>query len=93
MIFFSFYCFDDLLQVLAHAQHARQNANYEQSALHKQMQEFVRQVDEGSRRPHSGNHTSPSRDSVQPYSRNSHKLIEAVMHSTAEGKVHIVLIN
>ncbi|GFP82623.1 ADP-ribosylation factor GTPase-activating protein agd3 [Phtheirospermum japonicum] len=72
-------------QVLAYAQQARQNSNYEQSALNERMQEYIRQVDQESRRSFSGSHGSPNRDAMQPFPRGSHKLIEAVMHS-AEGK-------
>ncbi|KAK6147981.1 hypothetical protein DH2020_018893 [Rehmannia glutinosa] len=75
-------------QVLAYAQQARQHSNYEQSALNERMQEYIRQVEQDSRRSFSGSHGSPNGgDAKQPFPRSSHKLIEAVMHSGAEGKV------
>ncbi|PIN04889.1 Myotrophin [Handroanthus impetiginosus] len=77
-------------QVLAYAQQARQNSNYEQSALNERMQEYLRQVDQESRQSFSGPHGSPNGDASQPFPRSSHKLIEAVMHSTAEGKVQTI---
>ncbi|KAL6497165.1 ADP-ribosylation factor GTPase-activating protein agd3 [Orobanche gracilis] len=77
-------------QVLAYAQQARQNSNYEQSSLNERMQEYIRQVDQESRRSFSGYHASPNRDSIHPYPRASHKLIEAVMHSAVEGKVQTI---
>ncbi|KAI3455148.1 hypothetical protein Pfo_011811 [Paulownia fortunei] len=77
-------------QVLAYAQQARQNSNYEQSALNERMQEYKRQVDQESRRSFSGPHGSPNGDAIQPFPRSSHKLIEAVMHSAAEGKVQTI---
>ncbi|GER45535.1 Arf-GAP with GTPase [Striga asiatica] len=77
-------------QVLAYAQQARQTSNYEQSALNERMQDYIRQVDQESRRSFSGSHGSPSRDATQPFTRGSHKLIEAVMHSAVEGKVQTI---
>ncbi|KAK4488931.1 hypothetical protein RD792_004721 [Penstemon davidsonii] len=78
-------------QVLAYAQQARQNSNYEQSALKGRMQEYRRQVDNESRRSFSGSsHGSPNRDVMYSIPRTSHKLIEAVMHSAAEGKVQTI---
>ncbi|KAL6584560.1 ADP-ribosylation factor GTPase-activating protein agd3 [Orobanche minor] len=77
-------------QVLAYAQQARQNSNYEQSSLNERMQEYIRQVDQESRRSFSGSHASPNRDGIHPYPRASHKLIEAVMHSAVEGKVQTI---
>ncbi|KAL3835403.1 hypothetical protein ACJIZ3_010139 [Penstemon smallii] len=77
-------------QVLAYAQQARQNSNYEQSALRGRMQEYRRQVDNESRRSFGGSsHGSPNRDVMYSIPRTSHKLIEAAMHSAAEGKVHL----
>ncbi|KAL2478957.1 ADP-ribosylation factor GTPase-activating protein AGD3 [Forsythia ovata] len=77
-------------QVLAYAQHARQNSNYEQAALNEQMQDYKRQVDQESRRSFNGPHGSPNVDIIQPFSRSSHKMIEAAMHSGAEGKVQTI---
>lgn len=75
------------MQVLAYAQHARQNSNYELAALNEQMQDYKRKVDQESRRSFNGPHGYPNVDALQPFSRSSNKMIEAVMHSGAEGKV------
>ncbi|KAL8464394.1 hypothetical protein ACS0TY_034066 [Phlomoides rotata] len=77
-------------QVLAYAQQARQNSNYEQSALNERMQEYMRQVVRENRRSSIGPNETPNEESIQPISRSSHKMIEAVMHSTAEGKVQTI---
>ncbi|KAG8379561.1 hypothetical protein BUALT_Bualt07G0101800 [Buddleja alternifolia] len=77
-------------QVLAYAQQARQNSNYEQSALNERMQEYMRQVDQETRRSFGGSHGSPKGDITHPFHRSSHKLIEAVMHTAAEGKVQTI---
>ncbi|KAL7139720.1 hypothetical protein ABFS83_09G072500 [Erythranthe nasuta] len=77
-------------QVLAYAQQARQNSNYEQSSLNERMQEYMRQVDQESRRSFNGPQSSANGDAIQSYPRSSHKLIEAVMHSAAEGKVQTI---
>ncbi|XP_051148167.1 ADP-ribosylation factor GTPase-activating protein AGD3-like isoform X2 [Andrographis paniculata] len=77
-------------QVLEYAQQARLNSNNEQLALNKQMQEYVRQVDQENRRACSGQHGSLSTDSLQPLPRSSNKLIETAMHSAAEGKVQTI---
>ncbi|CAI9786858.1 unnamed protein product [Fraxinus pennsylvanica] len=77
-------------QVLAYAQHARQNSNYEQAALNEQMQDYKRKIDQESRRSSIGPHGYPNVDVIQPFSRSSHKMIEAVMHSGAEGKVQTI---
>ncbi|KAK4486212.1 hypothetical protein RD792_008882 [Penstemon davidsonii] len=76
--------------VLAYAQQARQHSKYEQSALNERMHEYLRQVDNESRQSFNGPNGSPSRDVIQPYPRTSHKLIEAVMNSTSDGKVQTI---
>ncbi|KAL0342262.1 UNVERIFIED_CONTAM: ADP-ribosylation factor GTPase-activating protein AGD1 [Sesamum calycinum] len=77
-------------QVLAYAQQARQHSNYEQSALNGRMHEYIRQVDQENRRSFSRDHGSQSGDSAKPFPRSSNKLIEAVMHSSTEGKVQTI---
>lgn len=72
-----------LLQVLAYSQKARESSMYEQAALNERMQEYRRKIDQERRRSFNG---SPNGDVIQPFSRSSHKLIEAVMQSAAEGK-------
>ncbi|XP_073291392.1 ADP-ribosylation factor GTPase-activating protein AGD1-like isoform X2 [Primulina huaijiensis] len=77
-------------QVLAYAQQARQNSNYEQAALNDRMQEYQRQVDQENRRSFSGSYGPTSTDGIQSFSRNSHKMIDAVMRSASEGKVQTI---
>lgn len=78
---------------MAYAQQARQNSNYEQSALNERMQEYMRQVVRENQRSSFVPNETPNEDAIQPVSRKSHKLIEAVMHSTVEGKVHLMAIH
>ncbi|CAK9186903.1 unnamed protein product [Ilex paraguariensis] len=77
-------------QVLAYAQQSRECSNYEQAALHERMQEYKRQVDHESRHSFNGSHGSPNGEVIQPFHRSSHKAIEAVMESAAEGKVQTI---
>ncbi|XP_059643691.1 ADP-ribosylation factor GTPase-activating protein AGD3-like [Cornus florida] len=77
-------------QVLAYAQQSRESSNYEQAALNGRMQEYKRHVDQESRHSVNGSHGSLNGDAVQPVPRSSHKVIEAVMQSTAEGKVQTI---
>uniref|UniRef100_A0A5B7C040 ADP-ribosylation factor GTPase-activating protein AGD3-like n=1 Tax=Davidia involucrata TaxID=16924 RepID=A0A5B7C040_DAVIN len=77
-------------QVLAYAQQSRESSNYEQAALNERMQEYKRQVDRESRQSLNGSHGSPKGDSIQPFARSSHKVIEAVMQSSVEGKVQTI---
>ncbi|XP_060205375.1 ADP-ribosylation factor GTPase-activating protein AGD3-like isoform X2 [Lycium barbarum] len=74
-------------QVLAYSQKARESSLYEQAALNERMQEYKRKIDQERRRSFNG---SPNGDVTQPFSRSSHKLIEAVMQSAAEGKVQTI---
>ncbi|XP_075107554.1 ADP-ribosylation factor GTPase-activating protein AGD1 isoform X1 [Nicotiana tabacum] len=74
-------------QVLAYSQKARESSMYEQAALNERMQEYRRKIDQERRRSFNG---SPNGDVIQPFSRSSHKLIEAVMQSAAEGKVQTI---
>lgn len=73
-----------ILQVLAYSQKARETSMYEQAALNERMQEYKRKIDQERRSSFNG---STNGDVTQPFSRSSHKLIEAVMQSAAEGKV------
>ncbi|OIT04663.1 PREDICTED: ADP-ribosylation factor GTPase-activating protein AGD3-like isoform X1 [Nicotiana attenuata] len=74
-------------QVLAYSQKARESSMYEQAALNERMQEYRRKIDQERRCSFNG---SPNGDVTQPFSRSSHKLIEAVMQSAAEGKVQTI---
>lgn len=73
-----------LLQVLAYSQKARESSMYEQAALNERMQEYKKKIDQERRCSLNG---STNGDVTQPFSRSSHKLIEAVMQSASEGKV------
>lgn len=69
--------------MLAYAHQSRECANYEMASLNERMQEYQRQVDRETRNS-SG---SPTGDGMRHNSRNSQKVIEAVMQSAAKGKV------
>ncbi|KAH6833386.1 ARF GTPase-activating protein [Perilla frutescens var. hirtella] len=78
-------------QVLACAQEARQNSNHDVSALDVRMQEYLKQVDQERKRSFGRPIESPILDSIQPaVFRSSQKVIEAVMHSAAGGKVQTI---
>ncbi|KAK2974191.1 hypothetical protein RJ640_021482, partial [Escallonia rubra] len=77
-------------QVLAYARQSKESFNYEQAALHERMQEYKRQVDQETRRSFNSSHGSVNGDFIQPFPRSSHKVIEAVMQSSAEGKVQTI---
>lgn len=70
-------------QVLAYSQKARESSMYEQAALNERMQEYKKKIDQERRCSFNG---STNGDVTQPFSRSSHKLIEAVMQSASEGK-------
>ncbi|XP_071733943.1 ADP-ribosylation factor GTPase-activating protein AGD1-like [Rutidosis leptorrhynchoides] len=72
-------------QVLEHAQKCRQNYFSEQQALNERIQEYKRHIDFGNKLP--CNHSVSHRELTQQPSKSSHKLIQAVMQSAAEGKV------
>lgn len=77
-------------QVLASAQQAKQNSNHELSDLDERMQDYVRQVDQDRKRSFDRPKESPKLDAIQPVFRSSQKVIEAVMHSAAGGKVQTI---
>ncbi|KAG6495451.1 hypothetical protein ZIOFF_043275 [Zingiber officinale] len=77
-------------QVLAYAQQSRERSNYEQAGLTERMQEFKRQIDRESRWLSNESHDSPNGDGIQAIGRSSHKMIEAVMQSAANGKVQTI---
>lgn len=74
-------------QVLVYAQQSRECSNYELASLNERMEEYMRQIDRETRQPING---SPIKDGLRPFSRNSQKVIEAVMQSTARGKVETI---
>ncbi|XP_010547791.1 PREDICTED: ADP-ribosylation factor GTPase-activating protein AGD1-like isoform X2 [Tarenaya hassleriana] len=73
-------------QVLAYAHQSRECANYEMASLNERMQDYRRQVDRETKT--SGG--SPTEDGIRQLSRNSQKVIEAVMQSAAKGKVQTI---
>ncbi|KAI9176426.1 hypothetical protein LWI28_002597 [Acer negundo] len=77
-------------QALAYAQQSRECSNYEQASLVERMQEYKRQVDQESRHSSNSSHSSPNVDSMRPFTRNSHKVMEAAMQSAAQGKVQTI---
>lgn len=83
-----------VFQVLTYAQQSRERSNYEQATLSERMQDYKRQVDREIRSSCYGMNRCPNGDGIQAIGRSSHKMIEAVMQSTAKGKVYIIsLIN
>lgn len=81
-----------LLQILSHAQQLRESSNHEQVSLIVRMLEYKKQSDTESRETINGSHVSTNGDSMQPFAWRSHKEVEAVMQSTAKGKVFSVPI-
>ncbi|KAH0855504.1 hypothetical protein HID58_007947 [Brassica napus] len=73
-------------QVLAYAHQSKECANYEMASLNEKMQEYQRQVDRETRNSCG----SPTGDGMRHNSRNSQKVIEAVMQSAAKGKVQTI---
>lgn len=55
------------------------------------MQEYVMQVDKERKQSFNRPSESQNVDATQPVYRNSQKVIEAVMHSAAGGKVHLIM--
>ncbi|GMY15213.1 ADP-ribosylation factor GTPase-activating protein AGD1-like isoform X1 [Fagus crenata] len=77
-------------QVLAYAQQSRERSNYEQESLNERMREFKRQIDRESRQSLNVYHSPSNGDGMQPFTRTSHKVIEAAMQSAAQGKVQTI---
>lgn len=77
-------------QVLSLAQRARESSTHECVVLNEKMQEYKREVVQESRRSLNGPHNSSTSDITQHSSRSSHKVIEAIMQSAAEGKVETI---
>ncbi|PKA65649.1 ADP-ribosylation factor GTPase-activating protein AGD2 [Apostasia shenzhenica] len=77
-------------QVLAYAQQSKEMANAEQDKLARRIQEFRTQAELASLRALSHADTSTSGDGVHIIGSNSHKNIEALMQSTANGPVETI---
>lgn len=78
-----------MLQVLAYAQKARESHNEEQISLCERMVEYKKLVHQESKLSLNGPYGSPSGEGVhvQPFSRISNKVVDAVTESAADGKV------
>ncbi|KAE8123785.1 hypothetical protein FH972_018714 [Carpinus fangiana] len=77
-------------QVLAYAQQSRESSNYEQESLSERMRDYKRQIDRQSRQSLNVYHGASNGDGMQPFTRTSHKVIDSVMQSTAQGKVQTI---
>ncbi|KAL9688386.1 hypothetical protein QQ045_032807 [Rhodiola kirilowii] len=80
-----------LEQLVAYTKQSQENFTREKASLNERMQEYQRQVDQESRPSHDimiDNFRNG--DCMQPSSRTSHRLIQAVMQSSSIGKVQII---
>nr|XP_043617838.1 ADP-ribosylation factor GTPase-activating protein AGD3-like [Erigeron canadensis] len=75
-------------QVLSNAQKSRESYQSEQQALNGRIQEYKRHIDFGNKVP--CNPSVVNGELTHQPSRKSHKLIQAVMQSAAEGKVQTI---
>ncbi|KAG2326881.1 hypothetical protein Bca52824_009609 [Brassica carinata] len=73
--------------VLSYAHQSRECTDYEMASLNERMQEYKRQVDRETR---NLNGSPTTGDGMRHNSRNSQKVIEAVMQSAAKGKVQTI---
>uniref|UniRef100_A0A7N0UH24 Uncharacterized protein n=3 Tax=Kalanchoe fedtschenkoi TaxID=63787 RepID=A0A7N0UH24_KALFE len=78
-------------QIAAYTKQSQENFTREKASLNERMQEYQRQVDQESRPSHENMVDSlRNGDCMQPSSRSSHRLIQAVMQSSSIGKVQII---
>ncbi|XP_077247059.1 ADP-ribosylation factor GTPase-activating protein AGD2-like isoform X2 [Tasmannia lanceolata] len=77
-------------QVLTYAQQSKEMANSEQDKLAKRIQEFRTQAELDNLRSSSNIEASTSGDGIHVVGISSYKNIEALMHSTANGKVETI---
>uniref|UniRef100_A0A7N0V0Y2 Uncharacterized protein n=1 Tax=Kalanchoe fedtschenkoi TaxID=63787 RepID=A0A7N0V0Y2_KALFE len=78
-------------QIAAYAKQSQENFTREKALLNERMQEYQRQVDQESIPSHENMVDSlRNGDCMQPSSRSSHRLIQAVMQSSSIGKVQII---
>ncbi|KAG8048099.1 hypothetical protein GUJ93_ZPchr0008g13791 [Zizania palustris] len=77
-------------QVLAYTQQSRERANKEQASLVEKMHEYKKQIDREIRSSANGLGDAHNGDGIQTIGRSSHKMIEAVMQSTSEGKIQTI---
>ena len=77
-----------MLQVLAYTQKARESYNEKQISLCERMLEYKKHVNHESMLSLNGPYDSPCRDGqVQPFSRISNKVADAITESAENGKV------
>ena len=77
-----------MLQVLAYTQKARESYNEKQISLCERMLEYKKHVHHESMLSLNGPYDSPCRDGqVQPFSRISNKVADAITESAENGKV------
>ncbi|XP_028766168.1 ADP-ribosylation factor GTPase-activating protein AGD1 isoform X2 [Neltuma alba] len=78
-----------ITEVLAYAQQSRESYNTDQISLNEKMQEYKKQIHQESRLSLNGPHGSPG-ECVQPFSKISNEVVDAVKESAANGKVQII---
>ncbi|KAH1246000.1 ADP-ribosylation factor GTPase-activating protein AGD1 [Glycine max] len=80
-----------IIEVLAYTQKARESYNEEQISLCERMLEYKKHVNHESMLSLNGPYDSPCRDGqVQPFSRISNKVADAITESAENGKVQII---
>ncbi|KAK7353815.1 hypothetical protein VNO80_19267 [Phaseolus coccineus] len=81
-----------IIEVLAYTQKARESYNDEQISLCERMLEYKKHVHHESMLSLNGPYVSPGRDGnpVQPFSRISNKVADAVTESAENGKIQII---
>ncbi|KAL2543439.1 ADP-ribosylation factor GTPase-activating protein AGD3 [Abeliophyllum distichum] len=75
-------------QVSTYAKQSRERSDHQRAVLSERMQDYKRQIDRESRWFSNGSNGSSNR--IQAFGRSSHKMIETVMQSAAEGKVQTI---
>ncbi|KAG4389825.1 hypothetical protein GLYMA_06G164667v4 [Glycine max] len=80
-----------IIEVLAYTQKARESYNEKQISLCERMLEYKKHVNHESMLSLNGPYDSPCRDGqVQPFSRISNKVADAITESAENGKVQII---
>lgn len=80
-------------QIAAFTKQSQENFSRDKTVLNERMQEYQRQVDQENRPSHDNiaDHFRNG-DCMQPSSKSSHRLIQAVMQSSSFGKVDITVL-
>ncbi|XP_020525000.1 ADP-ribosylation factor GTPase-activating protein AGD2 isoform X3 [Amborella trichopoda] len=79
-----------IYEVLTYSQQSKEMAHVEQDELAKRIQEYRTQVELENQRASGDIETSTSADGIHVVGTNSYKSIEALMQSTAKGKVQTI---